>query len=51
MCCSCRRPAAGDRKYTGFLTPEAVAVAAPALAAVNIDVQGADEDRHKLRLT
>jgi pyruvate formate lyase activating enzyme len=37
-------------KSNGFLTPEAVELAAPALAAVNIDVKAADEDRHR-RLT
>lgn len=37
-------------KSNGFLTPEAVALAAPALAAVNVDVKAADDDRHR-RLT
>jgi len=37
-------------KTNGFLTPEALALAAPALAAVNIDIKAADEDRHR-RLT
>jgi len=37
-------------KSNGFLTPEAVALCAPALAAVNIDVKGVDERSHK-RLT
>jgi pyruvate formate lyase activating enzyme len=37
-------------KSNGFLTPAAVDVVAPALAAVNIDVKAPDEDRHR-RLT
>lgn len=37
-------------KSNGFLTPAAVAVAAPALAAVNIDLKGVDDARHR-RLT
>ncbi|MDG6101429.1 radical SAM protein [Dactylosporangium aurantiacum] len=37
-------------KSNGFLTPEAVAVCAPALAAVNIDLKGVDEPSHR-RLT
>jgi pyruvate formate lyase activating enzyme len=37
-------------KTNGFLTPEALDLVAPALAAVNIDVKGADDDRHR-RLT
>jgi pyruvate formate lyase activating enzyme len=37
-------------KSNGFLTPEAVALCAPALAAVNIDVKGVDEKSHR-RLT
>jgi pyruvate formate lyase activating enzyme len=37
-------------KSNGFLTPEAVDLAAPALAAVNIDVKGVDDVRHR-RLT
>ncbi|MFI9151290.1 AmmeMemoRadiSam system radical SAM enzyme [Streptomyces sp. NPDC053367] len=34
-------------KSNGFLTPEAVARLAPALAAVNIDVKAADEQAHR----
>lgn len=37
-------------KTNGFLTPEAVTTVAPALAAVNVDMKAADEDRHR-RLT
>ncbi|MGS2640165.1 radical SAM protein [Streptosporangium sp. G12] len=37
-------------KSNGFLTPEAVELAAPALAAVNIDLKGVDEESHH-RLT
>lgn len=37
-------------KSNGFLTPEAVALCAPAVAAVNIDVKGVDERSHR-RLT
>lgn len=37
-------------KTNGFLTPEAVALCAPALAAVNIDLKGVDEESHR-RLT
>jgi pyruvate formate lyase activating enzyme len=37
-------------KSNGFLTPAALAMVAPALAAVNVDVKAADEDRHR-RLT
>lgn len=37
-------------KSNGFLTPEAVALCAPAVAAVNIDLKTADEQAHK-RLT
>jgi len=37
-------------KSNGFLTPEAIAVCAPAVAAVNIDVKGVDEESHR-RLT
>lgn len=37
-------------KSNGFLTPEAVELAAPALAAVNIDIKGIDDTRHR-RLT
>jgi pyruvate formate lyase activating enzyme len=37
-------------KSNGFLTPEAVALCAPAVAAVNIDVKGVDEASHR-RLT
>lgn len=37
-------------KSNGFLTAQALALAAPALAAVNIDMKAADEDRHR-RLT
>lgn len=37
-------------KTNGFLTPEALAKVGPALAAVNIDLKGADDDRHR-RLT
>lgn len=33
-------------KTNGFLTPEALALAGPALAAVNIDIKAADEKRH-----
>ncbi|MBV9448160.1 MAG: AmmeMemoRadiSam system radical SAM enzyme [Streptosporangiaceae bacterium] len=33
-------------KSNGFLTEEALALAAPALAAVNIDIKAADEERH-----
>jgi pyruvate formate lyase activating enzyme len=33
-------------KTNGFLTDEALALAAPALAAVNIDIKAADEKRH-----
>ena len=34
-------------KTNGFLTPEAVRTAAPALTAANIDVKAADEERHR----
>jgi pyruvate formate lyase activating enzyme len=34
-------------KTNGFLTPEALAMAGPALAAVNIDVKAASDDRHR----
>lgn len=34
-------------KSNGFLTPEAVETVAPALAAVNIDLKGMDESRHR----
>ncbi|MFI6839384.1 AmmeMemoRadiSam system radical SAM enzyme [Nonomuraea africana] len=37
-------------KSNGFLTPEAIDVVTPALAAVNIDLKGLDEARHR-RLT
>ena len=37
-------------KSNGFLTPEAVALCAPAVAAVNIDLKGVDEESHR-RLT
>lgn len=37
-------------KSNGFLTPEAVALCAPAVAAVNIDLKGVDERSHR-RLT
>ncbi|TCO52892.1 pyruvate formate lyase activating enzyme [Actinocrispum wychmicini] len=37
-------------KSNGFLTPEAVALTAPAVAAVNIDLKGVDEQSHR-RLT
>lgn len=37
-------------KSNGFLTPEAVALCAPAVTAVNIDLKTADEDAHR-RLT
>jgi pyruvate formate lyase activating enzyme len=37
-------------KSNGFLTPEAVALCAPAVAAVNIDLKSADEVAHR-RLT
>jgi pyruvate formate lyase activating enzyme len=37
-------------KTNGFLTPEAAAVAAPAIAAANIDIKAPDEDSHR-RLT
>jgi pyruvate formate lyase activating enzyme len=37
-------------KSNGFLTPEAIALVAPVLAAVNIDVKAADDDDHR-RLT
>lgn len=37
-------------KSNGFLTPEAVALCAPAVAAVNIDLKGVDEKSHR-RLT
>lgn len=33
-------------KTNGFLTDEALALAGPALAAVNIDIKAVDEDRH-----
>lgn len=34
-------------KTNGFLTPEALAVAGPALVAVNLDIKAADEERHR----
>jgi len=34
-------------KTNGFLTPEALSLAGPALDAVNIDIKAADEDRHR----
>jgi pyruvate formate lyase activating enzyme len=34
-------------KSNGFLTPEAVALCAPAVAAVNIDLKCADEEKHR----
>jgi pyruvate formate lyase activating enzyme len=34
-------------KSNGFLTPEALAMAGPALAAVNIDVKAARDDKHR----
>jgi pyruvate formate lyase activating enzyme len=37
-------------KSNGFLTPAAVALCAPALAAVNVDVKSADDESHR-RLT
>jgi pyruvate formate lyase activating enzyme len=37
-------------KTNGFLTREALALAAPALSAVNLDIKAADEDSHR-RLT
>jgi len=37
-------------KTNGFLTPEALALAAGSLAAVNVDIKAADDDRHR-RLT
>lgn len=37
-------------KSNGFLTPQAIALCAPAVAAVNIDVKGVDEESHR-RLT
>ena len=37
-------------KSNGFMTPEAIALCAPAVAAVNIDVKGVDEHTHR-RLT
>lgn len=37
-------------KSNGFMTPEAVGLCAPAVAAVNIDVKGVDEESHR-RLT
>ena len=37
-------------KSNGFLTPEAIELCAPALAAVNIDLKGVAEDSHR-RLT
>jgi len=37
-------------KSNGFLTPEAISLCAPAVAAVNIDLKGVDEESHR-RLT
>lgn len=37
-------------KSNGFLTPEAIELCAPAVAAVNIDLKGVDEESHR-RLT
>jgi pyruvate formate lyase activating enzyme len=34
-------------KSNGYLTPEATALAAPALAAVNLDIKTADDDAHR----